>query len=196
MELNSYNTPNVLFLKGCFIGDCQSIEEIFNEQILKSIDPVIDYEETIIYDKVPEKFQDIETWVKSTNLKCWNCDFTFNNTPIFIPNGIYPSEKPNKKFSYIDVVGNFCSFNCASNYINTMFINTEERWEKQNSLKFLYKIFNGKELVEIPISPPKTSMIQYGGKLTRKEYKQQIEELNNKISRIKLNNDIDTIRRH
>ena len=193
MELSTYNTPNVLFLKGCFIQDCLTIEQMYNNKILQSIEPVIDYEETI-YDKIPETFSCIECWKKNTNLKCWHCDFNFDNTPIFIPNNVYPSIDPNKKFGSIEVLGNFCSFNCAGKYINTMFIDPEERWEKQNNLKFLYTIFHGKKSFQIPFSPPKTEMLQYGGKLSKKEYKQSINELNKKASRIIINNDIDKIR--
>ena len=37
------------------------------------------------YDTIQPMFESIETWPKSNNIRCWTCDFTFTNIPVFVP---------------------------------------------------------------------------------------------------------------
>ena len=177
MELDSYDTPNVLFLRGCFLKDCVSIEDIFDERIMgesaaKETDLL---PEPIIYDKIPNTFVTMEAWIKKTNLKCWYCDCNFYNIPIFIPRYITDPPDAKSKHGPIGVHGNFCSWNCASYHINLYF--PSNKWEKHRLLRFLYNIFTGKTIGEIVPSHPKTDMVQYGGKLTQTQYKEKLKKL-------------------
>jgi hypothetical protein len=180
MELDSYDQPNILFLRGCFICDCSSIEDLFDEQLVKQSLPESDllYANTIVYDSIPKQFTSVDLWIKKTNLKCWSCDCNFHNAPIFVPASIERSETIDQLTGSMDTLGNFCSWNCAAQYINTHFAGNK-RWEKHELLKLLYKIFTGDIIDEIIQSPPKTNMEQYGGKESQYDYQQNLLVMNN-----------------
>jgi hypothetical protein len=179
MELDSYDQPNILFLRACFIGDCSNIEDLFDEHIVNqsNLDPGFYDIKDIEYDQIPERFNGIETWIQNTNLKCWSCDCNFHTIPIFIPASIERSDNVGQLTGSMDVLGNFCTWNCAMQYINLHFTG-EEKWEKHELLKLLCKIFTGVLINDIIQSPPKTIMQQYGGKKTQQEYRENLTGLN------------------
>jgi hypothetical protein len=179
MNLDPCDQPIVLFLDGCFICDCSSIEDLFDEQLVyQSLTDNELYEVSDnSFDTIPKQFISVELWVKKTNLKCWSCDCTFHNSPVFIPSSIERSDNDNQITGSMGTLGNFCSWNCASQYINMNFT-CSDKWEKHELLKLLYKIFNNTIIDEIIQSPPKTAMKQYGGKLTQYEYQENMMKLN------------------
>ena len=192
--LDSYDQPNILFLRGCFLSDCNTIEDLFDERLAEAFMPenkLYDFKD-ITYDKIPKKFTTVENWVKKTNLKCWSCDCKFHNFPIFIPTSIERSDNPDRICGNMDVHGNFCSWNCAAQYINLHYTGYS-KWEHHEMLKLLYKIFTGVEIDEIIPSHCKTNMEQYGGKQTQQEYRNELAKLNeNHILSIK-HSSIDNI---
>lgn len=196
MELNSYNQPNILFLRGCFTEDCSSIEDLFDEQLVnRSIPETERYEsKVIVYDTIPNKFTSVDKWIKKTNLKCWSCDCNFHNIPVFIPSSLERSETVGEITGSIDTIGNFCSWNCASLYINLHYTGNE-KWEKHELLKLLYKIFTNIVINDIVPSPPKNTMEQYGGKKTQKEYRVNLLKLNEIYKTSIKHNSIDHIRK-
>jgi hypothetical protein len=179
MDLDSYDQPNILFLCGCFICDCSSIEDLFDEQLVyQSLTENELYEvDDNSFDIIPKQFISVELWVKKTNLKCWSCDCTFHNSPVFIPSSIERTDNDDQHVWSMGTLGNFCTWNCASQYINLHFTHSD-KWEKHELLKLLYKIFNNTIIDEIIQSPPKTIMKQYGGKLTQREYQENMITLN------------------
>lgn len=179
MELGNYNHPNILFLQGCFLEDCSSIEDMFDEQLVnQSFANTEPYDvKDIVYDTIPKRFTSLETWVKKTNLKCWSCNCNFHNVPIFVPSVLEKSENTGQICGHIDTIGNFCSWNCAAQYINLYFTGID-KWEKHESLKLVYKLFTGKHIDDIVPSPSKTCMLHYGGKMTQQEYRESIISLN------------------
>ena len=67
----------------------------------------------------------------------------------------------------IDVLGNFCSFPCSCKYINLHYKGNDNlRSSYINNLKYLYKVFNNKEVNIIPEAPDKEIMKKYGGFMT------------------------------
>ena len=189
----SYNQPNILFLRGCFLGDCDSIEDMFDKRIInESISKDLYDIKHIIYDKIPPVFTDVNSWLTSTNLKCWTCDRKFYNMPIFIPTALGGSSIPGKVCGHMDTLGNFCSWNCACSYIN-LFFKGRIKWERHEFLKLLYKIFTGDSIDEIIPSPPKVSMRQYGGMMLPDEYTKKIQSLNANYKTSVLHNCIDRI---
>jgi len=169
---------NILFLKGIYKKDCNSMEEMFTNQLMDkfkesdSNDRYVD----VIYDTIPTTFTTVDKWVKSTNLKCWNCDCNFSNMPCFIPISLDPS-KHGKEYT-MDVYGNFCSFPCAASHINSNF--RDDLWNKRMLLKILYSKFHGgKKIIEIPDAPSKTMMQQYGGTINVAEYRKMLTEITN-----------------
>lgn len=194
MELSSYEQPNILFLRGCFLRGCSSIEDLFDEQLVKQSMPENELYDVkdIMFDKIPKQFTSVDKWVKKTNLKCWSCDCNFHNVPVFIPTSVERSDSVGQLTGSMDTLGNFCSWNCAARYINTYFTGSE-KWEKHELLKLLYKIFTGNSIYEIVPSPPKTLMKQYGGKMSHQEYRETLIKLNDTYRTSIRHNSIDHI---
>ena len=120
-------------------------------------------------DRIKDKFHSYEEWYNNSIL-CWYCANNFNNKPIFIPKRISNTN--------LDVYGNFCSFPCSCKYINLHYKGNDNlRSSYINNLKYLYKVFNNKEVNIIPEAPDKEIMKKYGGFMTENEYKEAIKKL-------------------
>jgi hypothetical protein len=199
--LQSYASTSILFLRGCFPEDCDSIEDLFDARIL---DATLDDEaydmKKVMYDSIPHKFVEFKSWPRTTNLLCWTCDSSFHNIPIFIPCSIEPSaagianDEKKTVIGSMDVLGNFCSWNCAAAYINTTFKGTD-KWERHEFLKILYKRFTQEGITEIVPSEPKTVMEQYGGFKTRQEYREKLEAANDKYETALQHNSMEHIKK-
>lgn len=101
------------------------------------------------------------------NLRCWNCTYKFDNLPCFIP------EKYNDNIYY--VFGCFCSFNCAASY-NLYYLNDSRTNSRQTLIQNLYnKIFKNNN--KIIFASKKENLVDYGGKLTIKEYRKSFQIL-------------------
>lgn len=196
LSLDSYDQPNILFLRGCFVSDCNSIEDLFDERIIDAsmVDSEIYDTKDIVYDKIPKVFTSVSEWIQQTNLKCWSCDCNFHNVPIFIPTSLEKSDDTDNICGSMDTLGNFCSWNCAALYINLHYMGSN-RWEKHELLKLLYKIFTKTTIDEIVQSSPKTNMEQYGGKQTQQEYRNELMKLNDKYYTSIEHSSIENIRR-
>jgi hypothetical protein len=164
------------------------MEDLFDKRILEAFNDVAE----IIYDKIPPKFTSIDTWPKSTNLKCWNCDCNFLTVPIFIPVCIETNDLKSMTGS-MDTQGNFGSWNCASRYINIHF-ESSKRWERHEFLKILYSVFTGDDISDILPANPKTIMKQYGGDITPHEYREHLNSMNEKHKTALKHNSIDHIK--
>jgi hypothetical protein len=138
------------------------MEDNFEKQLLESVGDINSGMQNVAYEKIPPTFTGITTWIQKTNLKCWHCDFTFDNVPVFVPVYI---RSPNNVEIEMGTCGNFCTFNCACAYIfnNNMI-------EFYNHLMYLYTELTGKKITQLIPSPPKIQMIKYGGWLTDMEY--------------------------
>jgi len=177
MDIDIDPTPSILFLKGCFIKDCETIEDVFNDRLLHDI-KTESYEPESKYNKIKTKFTSLELWPKSNNIDCWHCSCSFESIPIFIPEKITPSPDPEILYGDINVYGNFCSWCCASAHIyDTLKYKLSENiaWDMYKMLCILYFIFTNKRINHIPQSLPKTIMKKYGGKISTLEYKNMIK---------------------
>jgi hypothetical protein len=126
---------------------------------------------SIHYDKIRNKFTSLEDWDYS-NILCWYCSNKLTNKPVFIPTNINKNE--------LSVLGNFCSFGCCIKYININYKNNNElRCNYINNLKYLFKIFNHKEVLQLTESPDFFTQQKYGGHLSEKEYLAYIKNLKN-----------------
>jgi hypothetical protein len=168
MEDLDYSSPNILFLQGCFLKDCRSIEDIFDDRLISQLDTTAITE--LKHSPLSSIFTSKEEWPTSTTLKCWSCSCNFTSSPIFIPSVLYPSSDSTKTYPDMKVYGNFCTWQCAALYINTYFLEND-RWERYNMLKVLYKIMTGLTACNIPQAPHKTIMIQYGGVYTVEQFR-------------------------
>ncbi len=112
---------------------------------------------------LPQFFNSIEKWPQKTNIHCWWCSLPFEDIPIAIP-----IDYKNKTF---EVVGCFCSFNCALAYnFNSKNYN---KFERSSLLHLLYRKIKGSYAQIIP-SESKCVLKIYGGNISIKEYKENL----------------------
>jgi hypothetical protein len=173
MNKSVYKIQQILFVEGVFLKDCVSIDDIFEKRLLDKLH--VDDQKTIVYGRIPTCFVNLDTWVKSVNVKCWYCDLTFTNMPIFIPNNVH---KKGDNYN-INTHGCFCSFACAQKYINIHYSNICDYTNYTQMLKYLYFVFYNKRINDIVPSPDKYEMVHYSnGTVTVSEYKTKIKKLN------------------
>jgi hypothetical protein len=167
--------PNILFLKGCFLNEFLGLEDRLEQKL---IDEQITQQEGSHYQTLPAKFTTIEKWPKNTNLKCWECDLTHTNIPVFIPKDVYIDSLSVQTFT---VDGHFCSFNCAAKYLDEKYYNCTFWDDRTRFLLLLHKIFTGISTKKIAHSPDKTEMKAYTGNpdgLTEKEFREKMIHYN------------------
>jgi len=178
--MEDYNTlnleiPNVLFLSGIDIKEYISIEDKANEKFMHQ-EELDNLKECPMYTKNNINFLSNEKWPKKTNLHCWNCDFTFDGDPIFVP--IYIKECSTGGLEF-GVRGNMCTFNCAMSIIlNITYPNSSERWKYINNLKILYFIKNGIHISDIKPAPNKYNLQKYGGPWSNSIFLEELQKLN------------------
>jgi hypothetical protein len=164
MNIVEFNRPSVLFIKGVFIKDCIPIDDMFDARILERAKDELVYPDP--FTPLPTIFYGFDTWPKTTNLRCYYCDRTFETTPFFIPKTIEPS----KEGYTMSTEGCFCTFNCAVHHVDLYYQKIHDNLNKKNMIKLLYRVFHGVQVSEIPPSPSKYEMICYGGELSHQEY--------------------------
>lgn len=173
MDIIEFSTPKILFIKGVFKKDCVLVDDLFNKKILNQITDIKEVTKNNNYKPLPAIFDGLNFWPKETCLKCFYCDRKFEEVPVFIPKTIEPS-----KDGYImSTEGCFCTFNCASSYIDIYYHKINDNLNKKNMLKLLYKVFTGKTVTNIENSPSKYKLIYYGGDLTNLEYGKLIPKI-------------------
>lgn len=165
---------NIMFLPGVFekdlIIDDKMITEKFSEAIYYYEAPPLETK----YIALPRTYTTPTSWVKSTNLHCWECDRQFRGCPIFISGARYIKEGERT----IDVHGNFCSFNCAQKYIDEHYTGAT-RDDKTRDLLNLHKEITGRDAILIKPAPEKTLMKKYCGEdgVNAIEFQRLLEEV-------------------
>lgn len=164
----------IIFLKGVDQTKYVEIEDVFDAQILETVNTNTLNTETIIpkYDSIPSVFNGMDSWPKKTNLCCWYCGFTFQTTPVFIPTYVSKNQ--------CGVFGNFCSFSCASGYIKDYHSSSD--LYKKNLLN-LYNTYTGNIAFHITESPKRYNLQRYGGSYSDQQYIKKIQELESSISK-------------
>ena len=102
-----------------------------------------------------------KVWPESTNICCWWCCHSFQNTPCSLPY----SYKKNKFY----VKGIFCSFNCAASYNFSM--NDNNIHERYSLLNLMYKKLYYRKFIKINLAPPRESLKMFGGYLDIEEFR-------------------------
>ena len=204
--------PKTLFLEGVFLNDRMTLDQLFNDfeengidsnSSSKSYKDIINDNEDIIYDKLPNVFTSLDKWPKKTNTKCHNCSLNITEIPIPIPVSVEINKNNERIF---DVKYICCTFVCGATLITHRISNKSTRWEMLSMLKMIRNIFqihnyfkshsynsNLSNIVEksnispdniiriknneIPIGMYKEEMCQYMGNLSREEFKYKINQL-------------------
>jgi len=181
VEENS-SFDDILFIENVCLNKLNEFNvELINKIDENSVDENLEYlkfsKENILQndnnntDRIKDKFISIDEWYNN-NILCWYCTCSFNNKSVFIPKKINPH--------YIDVEGNFCTFNCCFKYINIYYkIDDKIRNNYINNLKYLYKLFHDKDIKLIRESPDKELLKKFGGFMSEQEYKEAIKKLKN-----------------
>jgi len=165
--------PNILNLKDVSLDDYRPIEDVFDEKILEEI-PVPE-PQVIAHDVIPPRFVNLDDWPCSTGLRCWACDCTFDGRPKFVATSVTRAKHAGSPV--FGVEGNFCTFNCAARYIDTVYEHTTKHWRLRDNLCLAYRVFTGKKIKHIAAAPKKTEMRAYGGPLSRNEFWKKLRDL-------------------
>lgn len=186
-----YREPNILLLRGIAIADLiddtddtmfdsKYTEELGATVTIGSTVEVVAKASEVQYSSIPKEFYSWKTWISSTNLACWNCDRFFKSVPIFIVGYLHVNGEGKR---VIDPEGNFCTDNCAQNYIDMKYTGV------QHDDKTKYQIMLRQERLEtevilIKAAEPKTCMKKYIGPsgCTPEEYGKRLEALDSEFS--------------
>ena len=165
---NNYNTQNFTFGNLC-------IEVHDKEQEKKEIDIfknknkeceiiISSDEEDTCEDKSTANIKRLyfvnNNELKNNNIRCYNCHYTFNNIPFYLP--IDYCQKLNR----YKLFGNFCSPNCVKSYCLN-----NKTFESKSYLvgQFYRKLFGA--TFKINPAPSIFCLKEYGGDLTIEEYR-------------------------
>lgn len=154
---------SMLDLRGVFLEDlCERPSEIINIKI--------------ITEKLPNKIFDIKDWPKKSELECMQC----GNNPLGHPIPIASSLIKNEETMGFERYGIYCSFSCASFYIDNCMddeLGNKDlirRKELQDLLKLLYEKFYDKKVSFITYPPKKKELMKHGGNMTTFEYQSEL----------------------
>ena len=111
-------------------------------------------------------------WPLKSNIKCLWCCHNFGNYPCALPIKL--------KSNTFYVFGNFCSKECVCAYNFDSNINSSVIWERYVLLNHLYSIIENNPELQINQAPPRLTLIDFGGYLTIKEFRNSNE--NNKYN--------------
>ena len=176
--MDSYTRqPFILHLPGITLDDYKPIEDVFDEQVMEKAEKEEKPPEQLPFDKIPFHFTTVKEWPLKTNLRCWSCPFTFDGPPRFVPKFIREDKDGN---IHAGVEGNFCTFNCAARYVDTTYPSSAfpaKHWRMRDNLCFVYHLFTGHFTSHIEPAPPKTDLLEYGGKLTQENFWKRLRKL-------------------
>lgn len=170
--MDSLNKSFVIFIDGLTLADCNNIDDQFDRQLLERFDTANRVVKNT-YDKIQPIFTTLETWPKSNNILCWNCDGISDSMPVFVPTHVKILSETSLEMS---TLGSFCWFNCASAYINSS-IPVHKKTEYFKNLLYLYKIMTGRTITNILPSDLRYVMHKYGGPKSQIEYYESIQKL-------------------
>jgi hypothetical protein len=171
-----YRPPNILRLTGITLADFVPIEDVADQNWTSAADDIqLDDDAIHPPDKIPRTFTGLEDWPHTTNLRCWQCDFTFDDRPKFIPTYVCETEDDRIEFG---VLGNMCTFNCAELWIITNYAGKEEQqWRAQDNLRLVYFLFTGRHVDRIKPAINKTELKKYGGELDEETFLRRMRDL-------------------
>ena len=144
--MSNYNIV-VLFAKGVFLRDLEYDNNNNSDNNKNNI---------IEYDKIPNKFINLESWLIKVNIRCFNCSYTYDSPPIFIPDYFMANGEIaiHKKL--------FCCFPCAKNHILSIYMGHDLQ-TMLHKLNHVYIIFTGTTPICIPNAIPLVDNKEFGG---------------------------------
>lgn len=119
---------------------------------------------------IPRTFATSDEHPKNTNLLCWHCCMPFTTVPRFIA--------LDREGSSWNIDGNFCSWPCASAYINAHFADPR-RWALQQNLATVRAQFDGVKVRAVKPAPDRVKICLYSGPdgISQREFSDLIASL-------------------
>jgi hypothetical protein len=111
---------------------------------------LVEFKDSAEVKKIPEKVESA----------CFWCCHSFSNRPVVLP--------IRDTGEYLQVMGNFCSPECALSYLFDMRQDSHTRWEQ---LALLNRVYNEACGGKIYPAPSRTTLKLFGGTLTIQEYR-------------------------
>lgn len=169
-----YRPPNILRLTGITLADFVPIEDVADQRLIDCAMDVTQ-EDGRPSDKILRTFTGLDEWPYTTNLRCWQCDFTFDDRPKFIPTYVRETDDGRIEFG---AYGNMCTFNCAELWIIINYAGKEDqRWRAQDNLRLVYFLFTGHHIERIRPAIHKIELKKYGGELDEDSFFRKMREL-------------------
>lgn len=103
---------------------------------------------------------DIKQIPTHSDAACFWCCHTFSHRPVVLPT--------RDTGEYLQVMGNFCSPECALAYLFDMRVDAHTRWDQ---LSLLYRVYGEACHGKIHPAPPRASLTLFGGTLRIQEYR-------------------------
>ena len=160
----------VLHLAGVFKDDLDHPDVIIEEKLCpvecERSDP--EYK----FDKMRAKLRITEEYTNTTtNLRCWNCSGFFESFPWFVPTNFCWANSGKQYYKEILRMGSFCSAPCAAKYMID-YIPKNQRTTFNEMLYHLVEAIYGKKVTYVPSAHSKLDLKEFGGHMTRKEFKE------------------------
>lgn len=106
---------------------------------------------------------EVKTIPQTSDAACFWCCHSFTNRPVVLPN--------RDTGEYLEVMGNFCSPECACAYLFDMRQDSHTRWEQ---LALLYRVYGEACNGKIHPAPVRNVLKHFGGNLSITEYRNLI----------------------
>lgn len=143
------------------------------------------YEEPldVDYEALPDFFISLETWPKSTNLYCWQCDCPFTGIPWIIPVNLVRKLVGDNEVNAYKRHGVFCGLIHLNDYIEDHPLHFHNLNMVKKLLEDYIRIMMGKEVIIIPRGLDKYVMVQYVGPsgITPQEYRRRMDNLTDRL---------------
>lgn len=166
--------PFILRLPGISAEDYRPAEALAAARFLEPVEDEKVGPETS-YDLIPQTFSGLDSWLDSTNVACWSCQFTHAERPCFVPLSISEAEGELR----MGVRGLMCCFGCAEAWIECSpeWADQAARWRAQELLRILYFIFTGVRAVQISPALRHIRLRRFGGDLSEDEFLEKLRAL-------------------
>ena len=143
----------------------QQTQQVSNDTITSVSEPEVDYYTLKSTFLVQFKdSSDVKTIPMTSDSACFWCCHTFTNRPVVLPT--------RDTGEYLQVMGNFCSAECACSYLFDMRQDSHTRWEQ---LALLYRVYGEACQNKIHPAPSRACLKLFGGALSISEYRSMIQ---------------------
>jgi hypothetical protein len=165
---------SLLIIKGVKLKD---LSEPSNHQSIVSNTLIKHHYQEPVYTEMPKRFTGAASWIKFSNLLCWECSQLPLSYPKFIP--LYMDANAAGEV-ICDVYGHFCEWNCAIRYISREF-SRDRRPDLVKGVVAIESKFTGHKREIIPPAPAKTEMKEYCGAkgITAAQWRDKLSQINN-----------------